>query len=135
MFKELLSWPGTLTIQTRECTPQIILLGWAYVPCGVIIKRRIMPLKRFLNKFSFCYEPLTLPLDLYILSTGYVVQLHSDMEIERTLPESETVDHPRQREEKIQNTGSHNIIKLEQPTQLERTIKKNKDSTQNTTKV
>ena len=49
-----------------------------------------------------------------------------------------TVDYPRKREEKTQNTGSHNTIKLEQPTQLERTIttpQKNKDSTQNTTKL
>ena len=38
------------------------------------------------------------------------------------LPESETVDHPRKREEKTQNTDSHNTIKLEQLTQLERTI-------------
>ena len=28
------------------------------------------------------------------------------------LPESETVDHPRKREEKTQNTDSHNTIKL-----------------------
>ena len=33
-----------------------------------------------------------------------------------TLPESETVDHPRKREEKTQNTDIHNTIKLEQPT-------------------
>ena len=39
-----------------------------------------------------------------------------------TLSESETVDHPRKHEEKAQNTDSHNKIKLEQPTQLERTI-------------
>ena len=39
-----------------------------------------------------------------------------------TLPESETVDHPRKRKEKTQNTESHNTNKLEQPTQLERTI-------------
>ena len=40
------------------------------------------------------------------------------------LPESETVDHPRKREEKTQNADSHmyNTIKLEQPTQLGRTI-------------
>ena len=38
------------------------------------------------------------------------------------LPESETVDHPQQLEEKTQNTDSHNTIKLEQLTQLERTI-------------
>ena len=53
------------------------------------------------------------------------------MEIERpgrkegvtmTLPESETVDHPRKGEEKTQNTDSHNTIKLEQPTQQEKTI-------------
>ena len=30
-----------------------------------------------------------------------------------TLPESETVDHPRIREEKTQNADSHNTIKLE----------------------
>ena len=35
-----------------------------------------------------------------------------------TLPESETVDHPWKREEKIQNTDSHSTFKLEQPTQL-----------------
>ena len=29
-----------------------------------------------------------------------------------TLPETETVDHPRKREEKTQNTDSHNTIKL-----------------------
>ena len=29
-----------------------------------------------------------------------------------TLPESETVDNPRKREEKTQNTGSNNTIKL-----------------------
>ena len=29
-----------------------------------------------------------------------------------TLPESETVDHPRKREEKTPNTDSHNTIKL-----------------------
>ena len=39
-----------------------------------------------------------------------------------TLLESETVDHPLKCEEKTQNTDSHNTIKLEQPTQLERTI-------------
>ena len=39
-----------------------------------------------------------------------------------TLPESETVDHSRKRVEKTQNTDKHNTIKLEQPTQLERTI-------------
>ena len=38
------------------------------------------------------------------------------------LPKSETVDHRRKREEKTQNTDSHNTIKLEQPTQLEKTI-------------
>ena len=36
-------------------------------------------------------------------------------------PESETVDHPRKREEKTQNTDSHTTIKQEQPTELERT--------------
>ena len=35
-----------------------------------------------------------------------------------TLPESETFDHTRKREEKTQNTDSHNTIKQEQPTQL-----------------
>ena len=39
-----------------------------------------------------------------------------------TLPEFETVDYPRKREEKTQNTDSHNTFKLELPTQLERTI-------------
>ena len=39
-----------------------------------------------------------------------------------TLPESETVGHPRKREEKTQNADSHNTIKLEQPAQLGRTI-------------
>ena len=29
-----------------------------------------------------------------------------------TLPESETVDHPRKREENTQNTDNHNTIKL-----------------------
>ena len=55
-----------------------------------------------------------------------------------TLPESETVDHPRKHEEETQNTDSHNTIKLEQPTQLERTInipQTIKVSTQNTTQV
>ena len=39
-----------------------------------------------------------------------------------TLPVSETIDHPRKSKENTQNTDSHNTIKLEQPTQLERTI-------------
>ena len=39
-----------------------------------------------------------------------------------TLPESETVDNPRKREEKTQNTDINNTIKLKQPTYLERTI-------------
>ena len=39
-----------------------------------------------------------------------------------TLQKSETVDHPRKREKKTQNTDSHNRIKLELPTQLERTM-------------
>ena len=39
-----------------------------------------------------------------------------------TLQKSETVDHPRKREKKTQNTDSHNTIKLELPTQLERTM-------------
>ena len=38
-----------------------------------------------------------------------------------TLPESETFN-PHKREEKTQSTDSHNTIKLEQPTELERTI-------------
>ena len=38
-----------------------------------------------------------------------------------TLPVSETIDHPRKSKENTQNTDSHNTIKLEQPTQLERT--------------
>ena len=41
MFKDLLLWPVTLSIQTRVCTRQIILLC-----CDVIIKRRIIPLNR-----------------------------------------------------------------------------------------
>ena len=44
MFKELLSLPMTLTIQTRVCTRQIILLCWTHVPCDVIIKRRFIPM-------------------------------------------------------------------------------------------
>ena len=68
---------------------------------------------------------MALPLDLYILSTGYAAHLHSDMEnrkedVTMTLPESETVD--RKREEKTQNTDSHNTIILKQPTRLEKTI-------------
>ena len=68
---------------------------------------------------------MALPLDLYILSTGYAAYLHSDMEnrkegVTMTLPESETVD--RKREEKTQNTDSHKTIKIEQPTRLEKTI-------------
>ena len=39
-----------------------------------------------------------------------------------TLPESETVDHPRKLEGKTQNADSHSTIKLEQPNQLESTI-------------
>ena len=39
-----------------------------------------------------------------------------------TLPESGTVHHPRKRDEKTQNTDSHNTVKLEQPTQLEKAI-------------
>ena len=69
---------------------------------------------------------MTLPLDLYISSTGYVAYLHSHMEIERgvtmTFPDSETVDRPRKREKKTQNANSHNTIKLEQSNQLESTI-------------
>ena len=38
-----------------------------------------------------------------------------------TLPESETIDCPWKREEK-QNTDSHDTNKLEQPTQLDKTI-------------
>ena len=68
---------------------------------------------------------MALPLDLYILSTGYAAHLHSDVEnrkegVTMTLPESETVD--RKCEEKTQNTDSHNTIKLKQPTRLEKTI-------------
>ena len=37
-----------------------------------------------------------------------------------TLPESEIIDHSWNREEKTQNTDSHNTIKLKQPTQLEK---------------
>ena len=40
------------------------------------------------------------------------------------IPESETIDYPRKREEKTQNTCSHDTVKLEKPTQLERTITK-----------
>ena len=75
-----------LTIQTRVCTRQNILLCWTRVPCDVIIKRRIIPL----NKISQYVFLLILAYDLalgrihaYILSTGYVAHLHSDMEIER----------------------------------------------------
>ena len=42
LFKEL-SWPGTLTIQSRVCPQQSILLFWTHVPCDVIIKRKIIP--------------------------------------------------------------------------------------------
>ena len=45
MFKELLSLPNTLTIQTRVYRRQIILLLWTHVPCDVIIKRRIIPMR------------------------------------------------------------------------------------------
>ena len=47
MFKELLSLPVTLTIQTRVCMRQIILLCWTHVPFDVIIKRRIIHMMRF----------------------------------------------------------------------------------------
>ena len=50
-----------------------------------------------------------------------------------TLPESETVDHPRNSEEKTQNTDSHNTIILGQPNQLERTPHHNKLRTQHKT--
>ena len=39
-----------------------------------------------------------------------------------TLPEAETIDHPRKYEETTQNLDSPNTIKLKQPTQHERTI-------------
>ena len=52
MFKELLSLPVTLTIQTRVCTRQIILLCWTHVPCDVVIKRRIIPMRLFRNFFQ-----------------------------------------------------------------------------------
>ena len=39
-----------------------------------------------------------------------------------TLPESETVDRPWKGEEKTKKTDSHNTIKLEQQTQVEKTI-------------
>ena len=49
MFKEFLSLPVTLTIQTSVCMRQIILLCWTPVPSDVIIKRK----RKFYNKFSF----------------------------------------------------------------------------------
>ena len=52
-----------------------------------------------------------------------------------TLPESVTVDHPRKREEKTQNTDSLNTIKLEQPTQLEAHHNTIKDPKQNVTQA
>ena len=39
-----------------------------------------------------------------------------------TLPELETIDHPRKPKEMTQNADSHNTIKLEQPNQLKCTI-------------
>ena len=93
------------------------------MPCDVIIKNTLK--QNFPINFPFILA-CDLDLDLYILSTGYVVHLHSDMEIERNVtmpfPESETVNHPQKREEKTQSTDSNRTIKLEEPTQLERTI-------------
>ena len=45
MFKELLSLPVTLTMQTRVYRRHSILLCWTHVPCDVIIKRRILPMR------------------------------------------------------------------------------------------
>ena len=73
MFKEFLSWPVTMTIQTRVCTGQIILLCWTCVPCDNQEK------EIFLLIFA-CDLALGL---MYILSAGYVAHLHSDMKIER----------------------------------------------------
>ena len=76
MFKELLSRPGTLTIQTRVCTLQIILLCWTRVPCDLIIKRRIMPLKRFPKNFPLDislwirkFEPIESNIQYAVIST------------------------------------------------------------------
>ena len=74
----MLSWPVTLNIQTRVCT-QIILLCWKSVP----LEKDYALKTKFPNTFSFSYEPVTLPLNLYILSTGNVALLHSNMEIDR----------------------------------------------------
>ena len=52
MFKELLSLPVTLTIQTRVCTGQIIVLCWTHMPCDVIIMRRIIPMRLSRNCFQ-----------------------------------------------------------------------------------
>ena len=52
MFKELLSLPLTLTIQTRVYRRQIILLCWTHVPCDVIIKRRTIPMRLSRNFFQ-----------------------------------------------------------------------------------
>ena len=52
MFKELLSLPVTLTIQTRVYRRQIILLCWTHVPCDVIIKRRTIPMRLSRNFFQ-----------------------------------------------------------------------------------
>ena len=52
MFKELLSLPVTLTIQTRVNRRQIILLCWTHVPCDVIIKRRTIPIRLSRNFFQ-----------------------------------------------------------------------------------
>ena len=52
MFKELLSLPVTLTIQTRVRTRQIILFCWTHVPCDVMIKRKIIPMRLSRNFFQ-----------------------------------------------------------------------------------
>ena len=79
---------------------------------------------------------LILAFDIALRLICYMIRNRKEG-VTMTLQESKTVDHPQKREEKTQNTDSHNKTKLEQPTQLERTIttpQKFKDSTQNTTK-
>ena len=76
-------------------------------------------------------------------SSSYGGHLYQNV---RKIPQSENVDHPRDLEEKTDNTDSHNTVKLEQPTpflnktiaQLERTLRttpQDKDPKQNTTQV
>ena len=63
----------------------------------------------------------------YTLKQNFPIHFPFDISLLRkkdvtvTLPESETVDHSRKREEKTQNTDRHNTVKLEQTTQLEST--------------